>query len=38
LPGQEFHRITVAVPRAAAGQFNLRHKTGYYANSPLKSN
>jgi Ca-activated chloride channel family protein len=30
-PGQGFHRLEVTVPRAAAGQFNVRHKTGYYA-------
>jgi len=37
-PGRTFHRLTVAVPRAAAGQFNVRHKTGYYADSPAKGN
>jgi Ca-activated chloride channel family protein len=37
-PGRVFHRLTVTVPRAAAGQFNVRHKTGYYADSPVKSN
>ena len=30
-PGRDFHRIEVTVPRAAEGQFNLRHKAGYYA-------
>jgi Ca-activated chloride channel family protein len=30
-PGRGFHRIQVTVPRAAEGQFNLRHKTGYFA-------
>lgn len=30
-PGRSFHRIEVAVPRAADGQFSLRHKAGYYA-------
>jgi len=30
-PGKAFHRIEVTVPRAAAESFNIRHKTGYYA-------
>lgn len=30
-PGRAFHRLTVTIPRAAPGEFNLRHKTGYYA-------
>jgi Ca-activated chloride channel family protein len=29
-PGRNFHRIQVSIPRAAAGQFNLRQKTGYF--------
>lgn len=37
-PGRSFHRLTVTIPRAAADQFNVRNKTGYYADSPLKSN
>jgi Ca-activated chloride channel family protein len=37
-PGRVFHRLTVTVPRAAAGQFNVRHKTGYYADTPVKEN
>jgi len=32
-PGMAFHRIQVTIPRAAAGAFNIRHRTGYYANS-----
>jgi Ca-activated chloride channel family protein len=32
-PGRDFHRITVEIPRAAAGAFDLRHRTGYYADS-----
>ncbi|MGC1461208.1 MAG: VWA domain-containing protein [Terracidiphilus sp.] len=32
-PGRIFHRIQVAVPRASSGEFNVRHKTGYYADS-----
>jgi Ca-activated chloride channel family protein len=35
-PGRGFHAIDVAVPRAAAESFNIRHKTGYYAEA-LKS-
>jgi len=31
VPGTEFHRLNVTIPRAAAGDFNVRHKTGYYA-------
>jgi Ca-activated chloride channel family protein len=36
-PGRPFHRIQVTIPRAAAGAFNLRHRTGYYADSPAKN-
>jgi Ca-activated chloride channel homolog len=32
-PGRIFHRILVKVPRAAAEDFNVRHKTGYYADT-----
>jgi Ca-activated chloride channel family protein len=35
-PGRSFHHIDVTVPRAAAESFNIRHKTGYYA-EPAKS-
>jgi Ca-activated chloride channel homolog len=38
VPGTNFHRLTVTVPRAAADEFNIRNKTGYYADTPLKSN
>jgi Ca-activated chloride channel homolog len=30
-PGREFHRIEVTIPHAAPDAFNIRHKTGYYA-------
>jgi Ca-activated chloride channel family protein len=30
-PGRSFHHIDITVPRAAADAFNIRHKTGYYA-------
>ena len=32
--GRSFHRIQVTVPRAAASDFNIRYKTGYYSDSP----
>ncbi len=34
LPGANFHRITVTIPRAAPGQFKLSYRTGYYADRP----
>lgn len=37
VPGRNFHRVTVTVPRAAASDFNVRNRTGYYADSPAKS-
>jgi Ca-activated chloride channel family protein len=36
-PGRIFHRLTVAVPRAAPQAFNIRYRTGYYADSPSKA-
>ncbi len=35
VPGADFHRITITIPRAAADEFNIRNKTGYYAGSPI---
>jgi Ca-activated chloride channel family protein len=35
--GTNFHRVQVTIPRAAAEAFNIRHRTGYYADSPAKS-
>lgn len=32
-PGRNFHRIEVEIPRAAAGAFDIRHRTGYYADA-----
>ncbi|MFC5864495.1 VWA domain-containing protein [Acidicapsa dinghuensis] len=32
-PGVNFHRIHVTVPRAAAEAFDIRYRTGYYADS-----
>jgi Ca-activated chloride channel homolog len=37
-PGLSFHRIDVTVPRAATQDFNIRHKTGYYGDSPTRKN
>ena len=34
-PGRTFHRLQVTIPRAAAAAFNIRHKTGYYGDSPV---
>jgi len=36
-PGRVFHRLNVTIPRAANEAFNLRYRTGYYADSPAKS-
>jgi Ca-activated chloride channel family protein len=37
-PGRTFHRIVVTIPRAAADEFNVRNKTGYYADAVAKDN
>jgi Ca-activated chloride channel homolog len=37
-PGKLFHRIVVTIPRAAPNEFNVRNKTGYYADSPARAN
>jgi Ca-activated chloride channel family protein len=37
-PGKDFHRIVVTIPRAAQDEFNIRNKTGYYADSPVRGN
>jgi Ca-activated chloride channel homolog len=36
-PGRNFHRVQVTIPRAATSAFNIRHRTGYYGDTPLKS-
>jgi Ca-activated chloride channel family protein len=36
-PGRTFHRIQVTIPRAAPLSFNIRHRTGYYADSPAQN-
>jgi Ca-activated chloride channel family protein len=33
VPGVDFHRIRVTVPRAAAQSFDIRYRTGYYADA-----
>jgi Ca-activated chloride channel homolog len=37
-PGVIFHRLNVTIPRATPDAFNIRHKTGYYSDSPAKGN
>ncbi len=37
-PGVNFHRLRVTIPRAADQSFNIRYRSGYYADSPVKSN
>lgn len=37
-PGVIFHRLNVTIPRATPDAFNIRHKTGYYSDSPAKEN
>jgi Ca-activated chloride channel homolog len=37
VPGTAFHRLNVTIPRAAPGDYNIRHKTGYYA-EPVDNN
>lgn len=38
LKGVNFHRLTVTIPRAAPGEFHLFYRTGYYSDTPEKSN
>ncbi len=38
VPGAEFHRVVVTIPRAAADEFNVRNKAGYYADTPARNN
>jgi Ca-activated chloride channel family protein len=35
-PGRAFHRIQVTIPRAAPLSFTMRHRTGYYSDSPAQ--
>jgi Ca-activated chloride channel family protein len=34
-PGLNFHRLRVTIPRAANDAFNIRYRTGYYADSQV---
>jgi Ca-activated chloride channel family protein len=36
VPGLNFHRVQVTVPRASADAFNIRYRSGYYADSKPK--
>ena len=36
VPGLDFHRVSVTIPRAAADAFNLRYRSGYFANPPAQ--
>jgi len=36
--GTNFHRLLVTVPRATTQAYNIRYRTGYYADSPERSN
>ena len=38
VPGTNFHRVTVTIPRAAPDEFNIRNKAGYFADTPLRGN
>ena len=38
VPGLDFHRVEVTVPRAAPDEFNIRHKTGYYSEAQKSGN
>jgi Ca-activated chloride channel family protein len=37
-PGRNFHHVQVTIPRAANQAFNIRYRTGYYADSSAKDN
>ena len=36
VPGLNFHRVQVTVPRASADAFNIRYRSGYYSDSKPK--
>ncbi|MGA2206339.1 MAG: VWA domain-containing protein [Terracidiphilus sp.] len=38
VPGTDFHRVTITIPRAAPEEFNIRNKAGYYGDSPARGN
>jgi Ca-activated chloride channel family protein len=35
--GSAFHRVGVTIPRAAPHAFTIRHKSGYYLDSPARA-
>jgi Ca-activated chloride channel homolog len=35
-PGTNFHRIRVTLPKATTDSYELRYRTGYYADSPIQ--
>jgi Ca-activated chloride channel family protein len=37
-PGRNFHLLRVTIPRASTDSFHISYRTGYYADSPVKSN
>jgi Ca-activated chloride channel homolog len=38
VPGADFHRVTVTIPRAAPDEFNIRNKAGYYSDRETSRN
>jgi Ca-activated chloride channel family protein len=34
VPGLQFHRVSLSIPRAAADSFNIRYRAGYFADPP----
>jgi len=36
VPGLDFHRVSLTIPRAATDAFNLRYRSGYFANPPAQ--
>ena len=36
VPGLQFHKVSVTIPRAASDSFNIRYRAGYYADLPSK--
>jgi len=36
VPGLQFHKVSVTIPRAGSDSFNIRYRAGYYADVPPK--
>jgi Ca-activated chloride channel family protein len=36
-PGLDFHRVRVTIPHASTESFNIRYRTGYFADTPIKA-